>query len=94
MTIVYVIALLAGIVAFLAWIAATSIAASVDGWHTIDPERRFGTPGRLAVAGIMSFGMAGMSATYAGWSIGFALLAALLGAGFGAVTARFLGPAA
>jgi hypothetical protein len=93
MTALYVIALIAGVLALLIWIAATSVAASVDGWQAVDPERRFGRPGRLIVAGLTSFGLAGMSASYAGWSAVLAALAAVLGAAVGVVSARLLGPA-
>ncbi|GMQ93104.1 MAG: hypothetical protein BMS9Abin12_0581 [Acidimicrobiia bacterium] len=77
MTALFGIPLLLGFLLMAVWIAATAVAATVDGWESVDPERRFGRTGRFALAGIIGFGMAGISALYAGWP---SLLA--VGAGF------------
>ena len=92
MTALYAIVLALGVVALLSWIAATSVAATVEGWEGVDPERRFGARGRLAVASLMGFGLAGMSATFTGWSTGVSAISAIAGAVIAAVAARFLGP--
>lgn len=93
MTLLYTIVLVLGVVALLLWIAATSVAATVDGWQGVDPERRFGVVGRLVVAAMMGFGLAGMSGSYAGWSAGLAAVAAVAGAALAAMAARYFGPA-
>jgi hypothetical protein len=77
---VYAFALVAGLLMLLAWIVGVAVAAWVEGWETADPERRFGATGRSIVAGTVGFGMAGMSATFAGWHAILAFAAALLGA--------------
>lgn len=77
---VYAAALIAGIVLLLAWIAAAAVAAWVDGWDFADPEQRFGPRGRFVVAGSIGFGMAGLSATYAGFHPLAAVVAAVAGA--------------
>ena len=67
MTALLGIPLLVGFVLMLAWIAATAAAATVEGWEGVDPEHRFGRKGRFVLAGTIGFGMAGISALYAGW---------------------------
>ncbi len=69
-----------GLIALLGWIAATAVAGSVEGWEKVDPDARFGLTGRRAVAGVFGFGMAGLSAAYAGWPMAVAIIAALAGA--------------
>jgi hypothetical protein len=76
---VYAFALVAGLLMLLAWIVGVALGAWVEGWEFADPDRRFGATGRSFVAGAFGFGMAGMSATFAGWHAIFALVAALLG---------------
>ncbi len=79
MTALFGIPLLIGIVLMLAWIAATAVAGTVDGWDSVDPELRFGRIGRFALAGTIGFGMAGISALYAGWPSLLAFGAGLAG---------------
>ena len=79
MTALFGIPLLIGIVLLLAWIAATAVAGTVDGWDSVDPELRFGRIGRFVLAGIIGFGMAGISALYAGWPSLLAFGAGLAG---------------
>lgn len=79
MTALFGVPLLIGIVLMIAWIAAVAVAATVDGWRGVDPEARFGSTGRFVLAGAIGFGMAGMSALYAGWPSIVAFGAALLG---------------
>ncbi len=57
-----------------------------------DPEARLGRSGRLAVAVLTGFGLGGMSATFAGWATGLALVAALAGAAAVAFSAIALRP--
>jgi hypothetical protein len=79
---VYAIALLAGAVGLIGWIFARSYALNVDR-PGLDPEERFGTAGRRVVAGLVGFGMAGMSAEFSPLGIPTlgALALALAGAG-------------
>ena len=90
---IYAVALIAGFVLLLAWLIAAAVAAWVDGWEDTDPERRFGARGRFVVAGSVGFGMAGLSATFAGLHAGFALVASLLGAAALVWVARTFAPA-
>jgi hypothetical protein len=78
-TALFGIPLLIGILLMLAWIVATAVAATVRGWERVDPELRFGQTGRLVLAGIIGFGMAGISALYAGWPSPLAVGAGLAG---------------
>jgi hypothetical protein len=91
-TAVYAIVLVAGIIALLIWVARTAIADTVEGWEKVDPEARFGRRGRTVVAAAMGFGLAGMSATFAGWAAPLAFVGALLGAGFLVAVAVMFGP--
>ena len=79
MTALFGIPLFIGILLMVAWIAATAVAATVRGWERVDPELRFGRTGRLVLAGVIGFGMAGISALYAGWSSPLAVGAGLAG---------------
>lgn len=69
-----------GTVALLAWIIAVAVAGSVEGWAKADPDARFGLTGRRIVAAVFGFGMAGLSAAFAGWPMAVATLAAAAGA--------------
>jgi len=77
---VFGIALGLGAAMLLAWIIAVAIAGSVEGWGKVDPDARFGLTGRRVVAAVFGFGMAGLSAAYAGWPMAVATLAAAAGA--------------
>jgi len=92
MTALYAIVLVLGVVALLVWIARTAVADTVAGWERVDPELRFGVRGRLAVAGAVGFGLAGLSATFAGWPPVGALAAAIGGVAFAAAVAMRYGP--
>lgn len=92
MTPVYAIVLVVGIVALFAWLVLAAVGTSVDGWEGVDPERRFGRAGRFAVAGLVGFGMAGMSSTFAGWPVAATVAAALAGAAGLAAVAHWFGP--
>ena len=69
-----------GTILLLVWIFAVAVAGSVEGWAKIDPDARFGLTGRRVVAAVFGFGMAGLSAAFAGWPMVVATLAALAGA--------------
>ena len=86
---VYAVVLVAGIVALIAWIFLTVLAGNVDR-PSLDPESRFGVPGRRVVAGAVGFGMAGMSAEYSPLDIAWPLALVLALAG-GAAAAWYSG---
>lgn len=88
----YAVALLVGFLMLLAWIVGVAVGTWVDGWESADPELRFGTVGRSIVAGIVGFGMAGMSASFGGWPPMLAIVGALAGAAALVVVARVFGP--
>jgi hypothetical protein len=91
-TTLYAVVLGAAVVALLLWVAAVAISGMVEGWDRVDPERRFGPAGRSALAGALGFGLAGMSATFAGWPGLAALAGAVGGAGMLVLVARRYGP--
>lgn len=84
---VYGIALAVGAVGLLVWLAGVALSSNVAGWDRYDPDRRLGTGGRRVVAAVFGFGMAGLSASYAGWPTALAALAAATGATAAAVWA-------
>lgn len=92
MTVVYAVVLLAGVVLLVGWLVATAIATWVEGWESFDPGAQFGARGRAVVAGAVGFGMGGLSATFAGWPAGLALLAAVAGGGAMVLVSRLFGP--
>jgi hypothetical protein len=77
MTKVYAIVLAAGVVLLIAWIFATYLGGNVSEWKRLDPEERLGKPGRRVVAGLVGFGIAGMSAEFSpfdlSWPVGLVL---------------------
>lgn len=85
MRVLYALALIAGSVALVAWLVARGLAVNVPHWRRVDPERRLGVPGRRVVAGLVAFGIAGLSAAYGGW----AAWAAALGAAAAAAAAAW-----
>jgi hypothetical protein len=80
---VYAVALAAGILLLLVWIGARALAANVPAWAGLDPEGRFGRGGRVVVATLTGFGLAGLSAEFSPRSLPWpvALGLALVGAG-------------
>jgi hypothetical protein len=81
---VFAIALVVGVILMIAWIFATYLAGNVDRWR-FDPEERFGKPGRRLVAGLMGFGLAGMSAEFSPFDLSWPAALALAIAGAGAL---------
>ena len=94
MTAVYAIAIVVGLVGIIAWVVFGVVGTSGAAPSSLDPEQRFGSRGRGVLGSVTGFGMAGISATYAGWNAVIAFAAAIVG-GFviGAVVMR-LGPGA
>ncbi|MDJ0497199.1 MAG: hypothetical protein QNJ89_05165 [Acidimicrobiia bacterium] len=88
---VYAVVLVLGVVALLGWLVFGLAATSVDGKEGWNPEDRFGVSGRQVVAGLLGFGLGGMSASFAGWASGLAVLAAIGGVIVGLLSVRFLG---
>ena len=61
---VYAVVLALGVVLLIAWIFASYVGVSVPAWKRFDPEENIGKPGRRVVAGMVGFGLAGMSAEF------------------------------
>ena len=91
MTAVYAVATVAGLGGLVAWALLRGVRPE-GGDARFDPERRFGVRGRMVVAGVTGFGLAGMSSTFAGWGSGAAAAAAVVGAAVVALLSRSLGP--
>lgn len=79
---VYAIVLAAGVVLLIAWIFATYLGRTVTEWQKFDPEARLGMLGRRVVAGLVGFGLAGMSAEFSPFDLSWpvALVLAVAGA--------------
>ncbi len=79
---VYAVVLVLGIIALIGWIFIHAFAQN-SSVERFDPEDRFGISGRRVVAGMVGFGMAGMSAEFSprdlSWPI--ALVLAAIGSG-------------
>ena len=88
---VYAVVLVVGVVAMLTWLVLGLTASSVDGKQDWNPDARFGVAGRSAIAGTLGFGLGGMSAAFAGWATGLAIVAAVGGVAVGLLSVRFLG---
>ncbi len=92
MTALYGIPLIVGVLLMIAWIVAAAVAATVDGWEGVDPERRFGRSARFVLAGLIGFGMAGISSLYAGWQPLVTVAAGTVGAIGLILASAWLGP--
>ena len=66
-------------------------ATAWEGKDSLDPEERFGELGRTVIAAVLGFGLAGMSASFAGWSPGLAVVGAAGGAVAAVLIGRYLG---
>lgn len=91
MVAVYAVCTILGIVGIVGWITLGMAASALDNKPHLDPEVRFGETGRFVVAGVAGLGLAGMSASFAGWNTGLALLGAIAGAAAAVLSARYLG---
>ncbi len=69
------VSLLLGVVALVVWLIGRAMANSA-----LDLETRFGVRGRRVVAGLVAFGMGGLSTAYGGGSEWAATIVALLAA--------------
>ena len=80
---VYAVILAAGVLLLIGWIFATYLASNVPSWKRFDPEEGVGIPGRRVVAGLVGFGIAGMSAEFSPFDLWWpvALVLAIAGAG-------------
>lgn len=85
-------ALFVGFIMLLVWVAAVTVAGSVEGHEHQDPERRFGVIGRSIMAASLGFGMAGLSSLYAGWPSAAVVAVSLAGAGALVGIGIWLGP--
>ena len=85
-------ALVLGILALLGWIALSAVAGGVAGWDRYDPERLAGVWGRRSTLALVGFGMAGLSASYAGWPTVAVLAAAAVGAVGLSIVGELLAP--
>lgn len=88
---VYAVAVVLGFLGALAWVTLGLTAAAVEGKDDLDPEARYGSAGRYVVAGVLGFGLGGMSASYGGWAEWAAVAAAVGGGLLAIAAARFLG---
>ncbi|HLT95348.1 MAG TPA: hypothetical protein VK070_01050 [Acidimicrobiia bacterium] len=86
---VYAVVLVVGVFALIAWIVARAFAVNIDR-DSIDPEQRFGIPGRRIVAAMVGFGMAGMSAEFSPLDISWPVASVLAVLG-GAAAAWYAG---
>ncbi|MBK5268683.1 MAG: hypothetical protein JJE47_14775 [Acidimicrobiia bacterium] len=75
---IYWIAFGLGLPSLILWILIRGL-ADADVLVRFDPERRI-PRFKLVVAGVLGFGMAGLSSSYAGWSTGMSVVAAAAGA--------------
>jgi hypothetical protein len=92
MTAVYAVTLVVGLLGLGAWIVATAVADTVEGWRSVDPEARFGPWARRSLAGLIGFGMTGISTTFGGWQDIAAFGAAVVGGLALAAISEWLGP--
>lgn len=88
---VYAISVVIGSLAVLVWIFLGLTSSSVAGKQSLDPEAKFGSTGRGVVAGVLGFGLGGMSASFAGWQTGLAIIGAVGGAVLMVLLGRYLG---
>jgi hypothetical protein len=88
---VYAICTVLGVVGILTWVTLGMVASSWTGKDHLDPEARYGEPGRIAVSAVTGLGLGGMSTSFAGWNAGLAAVGALVGAVGAVVVARYLG---
>ncbi|MGZ5383816.1 MAG: hypothetical protein ACXW1Y_09375 [Acidimicrobiia bacterium] len=70
---VFGIALVVGILSMIGW-------AMLPGRRTTDPGRMSQKRAPQVMAALVAFGMGGLSASYAGWSVGLAIVASFVAA--------------
>lgn len=91
MVAVYAVCTILGVVGIVGWIALGMAASAAEDKPHLDPELRFGSTGQYTVAAVAGFGLAGMSASFAGWNAAAAVVGAFAGAALGVMSARYLG---
>lgn len=92
MTLFYGVTLLVGLLLAGAWLVMIAIAGMVDGWGHVDPESRWGSTGRSIIAGLIGFGMTGISVLYTTLPEALSLVAAVVGGAALIAVSRFFGP--
>ena len=92
-TAVYAVATVVGLLGLAGWVLTRSLAVARG--SGFDPEERFGTRGRRALAAVVGFGLGGMSASFSPLEPSSLLvaLAALVGAVAAAWYAGWVGSA-
>ncbi|MBT8212235.1 MAG: hypothetical protein KJN71_03715 [Acidimicrobiia bacterium] len=80
MTALFALSLSLGIVALLAWIVMAALASNLEGWDWLHPDNGLGATGKAVIAAMVGFGMAGISADFAGWATLVGVGAAVAGA--------------
>ena len=91
MVALYAICTVLGVLGLLTWITLGIAASAGDDRRYLDPEVRFGERGRGVLAAVLGFGLGGMSASFAGWGTGLALVGAIVGGVAAVVVGRYLG---
>ena len=84
----YWIAFALGLSGLIVWIFVRGL-AHAEVLVRLDPEQRVPNL-KLAVAGVLGFGMAGLSSSYAGWESALTIVGALAGAGAAAGYAKWV----
>lgn len=84
MRFLFALSLVLGLLALIGWVL---LSGSPSG-----DSRPRGTRGRRWIAAAVAFGMGGLSASYAGWQLGWATLGAIVAAGLAAWYAGTIGP--
>ena len=87
----YWLTLAVGFVALIVWVFLRGM-ADADAWVHLDPEVRF-PQAKLVVAGLVGFGIAGLSSAYGGWNGVASGAAAIAGAAAAAWYAHTVEPA-
>jgi hypothetical protein len=81
---VYAIVLAVGVLGLVAWIFVSYLAGNAESFNRLDPERRWGRGGRRLLAGMVGFGMAGLSSEFSPRNISWPIALGIAVAGAGA----------
>jgi len=92
MTLFYGLILLLGATLAGVWLVMVALSGSVDGWEHVNPELTWGERGRFVVAGLIGFGMAGISMLYTTWPEFLSVVGGIVGAAVLIVVSRYFGP--
>ena len=88
---IYAICIVVGVVGIFTWVTLGLVSSTFPNRAHLEPEARFGDRGRTVIALLSGFGLGGMSASFAGWNDGLAVVGAAVGAVVAALVARYLG---